>query len=389
MFAVKISSRSRAAPFHAMDVLAEAAALEACGQDIVHMEIGEPAVGAPRAARERLAAAMEAGAGMGYTDGLGRRDLREAIAALYARRHGLEIDPGRVIVTAGSSAAFTLAFLTLFEAGERVALGDPGYPCYRNILHVLGLAPVGVATTPDTRFQPTPELLAAAGPSQGLLVASPANPTGTMLDRAALSALVAHCADRGMALISDEIYHGLEFAGPAVSALELTDDAIVINSFSKYHAMTGWRVGWMVVPETLVRPMQTLAQNMFICASHAGQIAALGALSPEGEAELASHLERYRTNRDTVTTGLARLGFADIAPPDGAFYAYAGLGDIADDSTVFCRELLQHEGVATTPGRDFDPARGHATLRLSFAQSPERVEEGMHRLARFLGAGAG
>jgi len=368
-----------------MDVLAEAQRLEAAGRDIVHMEVGEPAFGAPAAARARLARALETGEGMGYTDGLGRPDLRAAIAGLYRRRHGIALDPDRVLVTAGASAGFTLAFLTLFEAGERVALGDPGYPCYRNIMGALGLSPVSVATTPETRYQPTPALLAAAGPAEGLLVASPANPTGTMLDRAALADLAAHCAERGMAFISDEIYHGLEFAGPAVSALEVCDDAIVINSVSKYHAMTGWRIGWMVVPEALVRPMQTLAQNLFICPSHAGQIAALGALSEEGEAEVAGHLARYRANRAVVLEGLERLGFTDIAPADGAFYAYAGLGDIAGDSTAFCTELLRSEGVATTPGLDFDPARGHRTLRLSFAQAPERIADGMARIARFVG----
>jgi len=367
-----------------MDVLAEAGALEAAGRDIVHMEVGEPAFGAPAAARDRLARALAQGEGMGYTDGLGRPDLRAAIARLYARRHGVELDAGRVVVTAGSSAAFTLAFLALFDAGDRVALGEPGYPCYRNILGALGLDPVGVATQLESRFQPTPDQLMAAGPAAGLLVASPANPTGTMLDRQALTALAQHCAARRMALISDEIYHGLEFGQPAISALEVTDDAIVINSLSKYHAMTGWRIGWMIVPQPFVRPVQTLAQNLFICPSHAGQIAALGALSPEGEAELAQHLARYRTNRDIVLEGLDRLGFAEIAPADGAFYAYASLGSIADDSTAFCTALLREQGVATTPGLDFDPARGHRTFRLSFAQAPERVAEGMRRIARFV-----
>ena len=367
-----------------MDVLAEAAALEAAGRDIVHMEVGEPAFGAPAAARERLGRALSTGEGMGYTDGLGRPDLRAAIARLYDRRHGITLDPGRVVVTAGSSAAFTLAFLALFDPGDRVALGEPGYPCYRNILGALGLDAVGVATDLATRFQPTPQLLAAAGPVEGLLVASPANPTGTMLDRAALAALADQCTQRGIALISDEIYHGLEFGPPAVSALEVTDDAIVINSISKYQAMTGWRVGWMVVPQPLVRPLQTLAQNLFICPSHAGQIAALGALSPEGEAELAQHLARYRTNRDMVLEGLDRLGFAEIAPAEGAFYAYASLGTIADDSAAFCTALLREQGVAITPGLDFDPARGHRTVRLSFAQAPDRVAEGMRRIARFV-----
>lgn len=370
-----------------MDILAEAQALEAAGRDIVHMEVGQPGFAAPAAARQALAAAMQTGEGHGYTEGLGRADLRAAIAELYARRYGLDLDPDRVVVTAGSSAGFTLAFLTALDAGERVAIGDPGYPCYRNILGALGLEAARIETTLDTRFQPTPGLLRSAGPLDALLVASPANPTGTMLDRASLSALVEHCAANGIALISDEIYHGLEFGARAVSALEITDDVIVINSLSKYHAMTGWRVGWMVVPERLVRPIQTLAQNLFICASHPGQIAALGALSPDGEAECAAHLARYAQNRTTVLGALERLGFSDIAPADGAFYAYAGLGELSRDSMAFCAGLLRHEGVATTPGIDFDPERGHRTLRLSFAQSPERIAEGVVRLERYILAG--
>jgi len=370
-----------------MDVLAEAQALDAAGHDIVHMEVGEPAFGAPAAARAALEAALARGDGLGYTDGLGRADLRAAIAALYRRRHGIDLDPARVVVTAGSSAAFTLAFLAVLDAGERVAIGDPGYPCYRNILGALGLEAVRIETTLETRFQPTPDLLARAGRLDAVLVASPANPTGTMLDRAGLAALVEHCAAAGTVLISDEIYHGLEFGLPAVSALDLTDDAIVINSLSKYHGLTGWRIGWMVVPEALVRPVQTLAQNLFICASHAGQIAALGALSEAGEAECAGHLARYRTNRRVVLEALDRLGFIDIAPADGAFYAYAGLGDLAPDSIRFSAGLLRHQGVATTPGIDFDPARGHRTLRLSYAQSEERIVEGMDRLARHVAAG--
>ena len=371
-----------------MDVLNEAQALEAQGRRIIHMEVGEPAWGAPRAAREALAAAMARGEPMGYTGGLGLPSLREAIAALYRRRYGIELDPARVVVTSGSSAGFVLSFLCLFDAGERVAIADPGYPCYRNILGTLGLEPVRLATTLATRYQPTPGLLAAVeGPLHGLLVASPANPTGTMLDRAALGALVTWCAEAGVTLISDEIYHGLTYEAPAVSALELTDEVVVINSFSKYWAMTGWRIGWMVVPEALVRPIQNLAQNLFICPSHASQIAALAALTEAGEAEVAGHLEAYRTNRALVLGALERLGFTDIAPADGAFYAYAGIGCFSNDSPAFCRRLLEEAGVAATPGLDFDPERGHATVRFSFAQAPEVIAEGVERLTRFIEAG--
>ncbi len=239
-----------------------------------------------------------------------------------------------------------------------------------------------------SRYQPTPPLLdQVEGPLHGLLVASPANPTGTMLDRAALGALATYCQDRGMALISDEIYHGLTYEAPAVSALELTDQAFVINSFSKYYAMTGWRIGWLVVPERFVRTLQNLAQNLFICPSHASQIAALAALSDEAEAEVAGHLDEYAFNRAAVMSALPKLGFTDISPADGAFYAYAGVSQLTNDSRDFCSRLLAEAGVAATPGLDFDPARGHATMRFSFAQPREKIAEGIARLTRFIESG--
>ncbi len=387
---MRISSRSRTAPFIAMDVLAEAQAIEAAGAKVIHMEVGEPAHGAPRAAREALAAAMGRGETLGYTSGLGLSELRAAIAAVYRRRYGIDLDPARVVVTSGASGGFLLSFLALFDAGERVAIADPGYPCYRNILGTLGLEPVRIEAELASRYQPTPELLdQVAGRLDGLLVASPANPTGTMLDRAALTALTGYCADRGMALISDEIYHGLTYEAPAVSALELTDQVFVINSFSKYYAMTGWRIGWMVVPESFVRTVQNLAQNLFICPSHASQIAALGALSSAGEAEVAGHLEAYAQNRAALMSALPGLGFTDISPADGAFYAYAGVSRLTNDSRDFCARLLSQAGVAATPGLDFDPVRGHATVRFSFAQAPEKIAEGIERLAGFIEAGAG
>jgi aspartate/methionine/tyrosine aminotransferase len=371
-----------------MDVLAEAQAIEAGGGTVIHMEVGEPAHGAPRAAREAVAAALGRGDTMGYTSGLGLARLRAAIAGLYRQRHGVDLDPGRVVVTSGSSGGFLLSFLALFDAGDRVAIADPGYPCYRNILGTLGLEPVRIAAELETRYQPTPELLEQVeGRLDGLLVASPANPTGTMLDRAAMAALVAHCGGRGIALISDEIYHGLTYDAPAVSALELTDEAVIINSFSKYYAMTGWRIGWMVVPHRFVRPIQNLAQNLFICPSHAAQIAALAALSEAGEAEVAAHLEGYRKNRATLMAALPGLGFTDIAPADGAFYVYAGISRLSNDSRDFCARLLAEAGVAATPGLDFDPERGHATVRFSFAQGPKKIAEGIDRLTRFIRAG--
>jgi aspartate/methionine/tyrosine aminotransferase len=373
-----------------MDILAEAQAIEAGGTKVIHMEVGEPAFGAPRAAREALAAALGRGETLGYTSGLGIDALRAAIARLYRRRYGIEVDPARIVVTSGSSAGFLLSFLALFDVGERVAIADPGYPCYRNILGTLGLEPVRIEAELASRYQPTPEALEQiGGPLHGLLVASPANPTGTMLDRPALTALVGYCADRGVALISDEIYHGLTYDAPAVSALELTDAVFVINSFSKYFAMTGWRIGWMVVPERFIRTVQNLAQNLFICPSHASQVAALGALSERGEAEVAGHLEQYARNRAVLMAALPGLGFTDISPADGAFYAYAGVSRLSNDSRDFCARLLSQAGVATTPGRDFDPARGRATMRFSFAQAPEKIAEGIDRLTRFIGTGAG
>ncbi|MGF1551204.1 MAG: pyridoxal phosphate-dependent aminotransferase [Paracoccaceae bacterium] len=386
---MRLSRRAMVAPFRAMDVLAEAGRLEAAGRDVVHMEVGEPAYGAPRAARAALARAMGT-APLGYTSGLGTEALRAAIAGLYRARHGLDLDPGRVVVTAGSSAGFVLSFLGLFEPGARVALADPGYPAYRNALAALGLEVVRVEAGPETRFQPTPALLASAragGALDGLIVATPSNPTGTVLSRDVLAALIEDCAAHATAPIVDEIYHGLTYDAPAETALALTDEVVVVNSLSKYWAMTGWRVGWLVVPERLVRPFQTLAQNLFICAPHAAQVAALGALSPEGMAEAEAHLADYRANRDALVGALCRLGWRDIAPADGAFYAYATLPEGAEDSPDFCRRLLAEAGVAATPGLDFDPVRGHRTVRFSYAQSPERIAEGIGRLERFTGRG--
>ena len=366
-----------------MDAMQAAQRIEATGRNVVHMEVGQPGTPAPRAALARLQAAMRAGDALGYTVALGLPELRRGIADLYRRRHGLGLDPGRVVVTAGSSGAFVLAFVALFDAGARVALADPGYPAYRNILGALDLEAVRIETGRDTRFQPIPAHLDGAGPLDGLLVASPANPTGTMLDRVALQALAGWCRDHGAALISDEIYHGLTYEAPAVSALEVTDDVIVINSFAKYFSMTGWRIGWMVVPEALVRTIENLAQNLFICPPHASQVAALGALEAEDELEALKRV--YAANRARLLDALPSLGFADIAPADGAFYVYADCTRLANDSRQFCRRMLDEGGVAATPGLDFDPVRGHRTVRFSFARSEEEIEEGVHRLQRLLG----
>ena len=373
------SRRSEVDPFIVMDVMEAAAQAEAEGRHIIHMEVGQPGTPAPEGARAALTKAMSEGA-LGYTVALGLPALRARIAQWYKDRHGLDIPPERIIVTSGSSGAFLLAFTALFDAGDRVALGAPGYPSYRQILSALSLTPVDIETRREDRYQPTAETL--PDDMQGLIVASPANPSGTMLDRSALGALIAACAARGAAFVSDEIYHGIEYDRPAVSALEISDDVYVINSFSKYHSMTGWRVGWMVVPEDHVRTIERLAQNMFICAPHVSQVAALAAMDCTGELE--ANMAVYRANRDLMLEGLTKSGFTKIAPPDGAFYIYADVSDFTDDSRAFAAEILEKAGVAVTPGLDFDKARGHRTLRFSYARSTVDVAEGLARLARFM-----
>jgi aspartate/methionine/tyrosine aminotransferase len=378
---MRVSSRGDVDPFIVMDVMEQARALEAQGRHIIHMEVGQPGTPAPVAARAALAQAMARDA-LGYTVALGLPALRAGIAGLYRRWYGIDLNPDRVIVTAGSSAAFLLAFTALFDAGQRVGLGLPGYPSYRHILKALSLDAVGIPTGPDTRFQPTPDHLPDG--LAGLIVASPGNPTGTMLGKADLAALAAGCTARGIALISDEIYHGLHYGAPAVSALEVTDDVVVINSFSKYFSMTGWRIGWMVVPESLIRPVERLAQNMFICPPHASQVAALAAL--DCTPELEGNRAVYAENRRLMLDGLPRAGFARIAPPDGAFYVYADVSDLTDDSRALAADILTRAGVAVTPGLDFDPARGHGTLRFSYARATADIAEGLDRLARFMAA---
>ena len=379
---VKISSRSQISPFLVMDVMENARLLEEEGRDLVHMEVGQPGTPAPAAAVERLTRAMQGREPMGYTVALGLPELRRGVAGLYRKRYGIDLDPARVVVTPGSSGAFILAFLALFDAGDRVALADPGYPAYRNILKALDLETVRIETTLETRYQPTPDLLAGAGRLDGVLVASPANPTGTVLDAGAMQDLTRFAETQNAAFISDEIYHGLTYGTPAVTALQFSDDAIVINSFAKYFSMTGWRIGWMVVPERLIRTVENLAQNLFICSSHASQVAALGAL--EAEQELEGHRAVYAANRRHLLDALPELGFSDIAPADGAFYIYADISRLSNDSTEFCARLLREGGVAATTGLDFDPVRGHHTMRFSFARTEAEIIEGVRRLRAFV-----
>jgi len=374
---MRTSSRGDVDAFIVMEVMEQARQAEAAGRSIVHMEVGQPGTPAPQVARAALARAMEEGA-LGYTVAMGLPALRAGIARLYRDWYGLEIAPERVVVTAGSSAAFQIAFTALFEAGDRVAIGDPGYPSYRNILKALSLEPLRIETRPENRYQPVPGDLAGPDAPAGLLVASPANPTGTMLDRAHLAALIEACAARGTAFISDEIYHGISFGQREVSALEISDDVYVINSFSKYFSMTGWRIGWMVVPHDHVRRVERLVQNLAICAPHAGQVVALAAL--EAQEELQANLAVYAANRALLMDALPRAGFDRIAPPDGAFYIYADVSHMTRDSRALAEEILRDAGVAVTPGLDFDPVRGHLTLRFSYAGSHAQMQEGMARL---------
>ncbi len=353
---------------------------EESGRHIIHMEVGQPGTGAPKGAARALSKALETDA-LGYTVALGLPALRRRIARMYGDWYNVDLNPDRVIITPGSSGGFLLAFTALFDSGDRVGVGAPGYPSYRQTIRALGLVPVNLPTAPENRLQPVPADLAGLDLA-GLMVASPANPTGTMLDRAAMSALIDATHGMGASFISDEIYHGIEYEAKAVTALELTDEVYVINSFSKYFSMTGWRVGWMVVPEDQVRVVERIAQNMFICASHASQFVALAAMDCDDE--LQDNLAVYAANRALMLEGLPRAGFTNIAPPDGAFYVYADVSDLTKDSRAFAAEILDKAGVAVTPGLDFDPVRGATTLRFSYARATADIKEGLKRLAKFM-----
>lgn len=379
---MRISTRSQVDPFIVMDVMQAASAAEAEGRHIIHMEVGQPGTGAPSGATAALNRAMEGGA-LGYTVALGLPALRKRIAQMYGDWYNVDLDPNRVVITSGSSGGFILAFTALFDTGDKVGIGAPGYPSYRQILRALALDPVDLPTSPDNRYQPVPADFAGMD-LKGLLVASPANPTGTMLDHPAMKALIDATQGQGASFISDEIYHGIEYEKKAVTALEITDDAYVINSFSKYFSMTGWRVGWMVVPEDHVRVVERIAQNMFICAPHASQVAALAAMDCDDELQV--NMDVYRANRSLMIGGLRAAGFTRFAPPDGAFYVYADVSDITDDSRALARDILDKAGVAVTPGLDFDPLRGHQTLRFSYARSTQDIAEGIARLKAYMAA---
>ncbi len=380
--ALKVAQRSLIPPFIAMEVMRAANERAAKGDDVLHLEVGQPGTGAPRAVIEAAKAALQSHT-LGYTEALGLPALRRRIARHYKQRYGVEVDPARVVVTTGSSGAFLLSFLSAFAAGDRVALADPSYPAYRNILRALGVTPVTLSTGVETRFQPTVELLERAdGPLDGLIVASPSNPAGTMLSESELRALAGYCAEQGIRLISDEIYHGITYERLAATVLAITDDAIIVNSFSKYFSMTGWRLGWMVVPEDLARAIECLAQNLFISPPTLSQHAAIAVFDCRDE--LDANVARYGENRALLLGELPACGFDRLAPADGAFYLYAdvaaGGARPSDDSEELCRRMLAETGVATTPGIDFDENRGHGYLRFSYAGSTDDIAEAARRL---------
>jgi aspartate/methionine/tyrosine aminotransferase len=373
------SDRGNVDPFIVMDVMEAARKAEAAGRHIIHMEVGQPGTGAPQAAKAKLI--DDLADPLGYTVALGLPELKERIAQHYADWYGVSLDPARVVITSGASGAFLLAFSALFDNDARVGLGTPCYPSYRQILRAVGLSPIDIPTTFAQRFQPAPSDVAAHN-LDGLIVASPANPTGTMLDRDGLAALASACDAQGAAFISDEIYHGIDYDVAPVSALQVTDDVYVVNSFSKYFSMTGWRVGWMIVPEDHIRQVERLAQNMFICAPHASQRLALHAMDCTDELE--ANKAVYRANRALMIEGLQAAGLTRFAPPDGAFYVYVDVSEYTDDALAFAAEILEEAGVAVTPGLDFDAARGHHWLRFSYARSTADITEGLERLARFM-----
>ncbi|RMI14421.1 pyridoxal phosphate-dependent aminotransferase [Cellulomonas triticagri] len=388
---MKVSTRSQVPPFAVMDIVAAANARRAAGQSVLNLCVGEPATGASEVVRER-AVQLLAGGDLGYTEALGSPALRQAVAGHYRAWYDVDVDPARVAVTTGSSGGFVLAFLAAFDVGDRVALARPGYPAYTNILRSLGCEVVDLPCGPETRYQPTVEQLEALdAPIDGLVVAGPANPTGTLVDRGALDALAAWCADHGVRLISDEIYHGITYgdapgaepgpAGAPTAATALGTGAVVVNSFSKFWAMTGWRLGWLLLPDDLVAPVDALAGNVTLCPPALAQHAGVAAFTEAGYAAAHANVAQYAASRRTVLDRLPDLGWTRVAPADGAFYVYADISSSGLDSRTWCARLLDEAGVALTPGTDFDPVDGHDWVRLSFASSPDVVAEAVDRIA--------
>lgn len=374
------AGRAAVAPFHVMRVLAAATRRAETGAEVFDLAAGQPSTPAPAPVLAAARRALDQHV-LGYTETQGIAPLRRAIAAHYATRYGLDVDPSQVFVSTGSSGGFMLAFLAAFDAGDRVGLARPGYPAYRNILQALGCAVVDLPCGPETRYQPSVAMVADLG-LDGLVLASPANPTGTMLDQHELFGLASHCAAAGIRLISDEIYHGINYSGEAASAWSRDRSGIVVNSFSKYFSMTGWRIGWLLVPDDLADPIDALAGNMAICPPALAQYAAISAFEAYDECD--GHVARYAANRAMLLDGLRNLGIDRLAPADGAFYIYADVSHLTDDAQTFCAALLQHAGVAVAPGVDFDPIDGRRSLRMSFAGSASTISGGLRALGAFL-----
>jgi aspartate/methionine/tyrosine aminotransferase len=381
-----VALRAGIPPFYVMDVWLAAAERQRTHGDLVNLSAGQPSAGATRPVREAAKDALER-TNLGYSVALGIPELRTAIAGSYKERHGLVVDPNDVVITTGSSGGFLLAFLACFDVGDRVAIASPGYPCYRNILSALGCEVVEMPCGPDTRFQPTAQMLDDLDPPiQGVVVASPANPTGTVIPPEELAAIASWCEDSGVRLISDEVYHGLVYEGaPATScAWQTSRNAVVVNSFSKYFAMTGWRLGWLLVPGGLLRAVDCLTGNFTICPPVLPQYAAVAAFTAESIAEAEGHLHHYAANRELLLGGLRSLGLDRLAPTDGAFYAYADVSHLTTDSLSFCSKLLADTGVAIAPGIDFDTVRGGSFVRLSFAGPTSDIEEALRRIGSWL-----
>jgi aspartate/methionine/tyrosine aminotransferase len=382
----RVALRAGIPPFYVMDVWLAAAERQRSHGDLVNLSAGQPSAGAPEPVRAAAASALHLNQ-LGYTVALGIPELRAAIAADYQRQHGISVEPDAVIVTTGSSGGFLLAFLACFDVGDRVAMASPGYPCYRNILSALGCEVVEIPCGPQTRFQPTAQLLAEIDPPvQGVIVASPANPTGTVIPPEELAAIASWCDANGAQFISDEVYHGLVYEGapPTSCAWQTSRNAIIVNSFSKYFAMTGWRLGWLVVPSELRRAVDRLTGNFTICPPVLSQVAAVSAFTPEATAEAEANLQHYSLNRSLLLTGLGGVGIDRLAPTDGAFYVYADVSDFTTDSMAFCSKLLADTGVAIAPGIDFDPALGSSYVRLSFAGPTVDIEEALGRIGAWL-----
>ncbi|OJX80852.1 aminotransferase class I/II-fold pyridoxal phosphate-dependent enzyme [Magnetospirillum sp. 64-120] len=376
--AFKVAARGAISPFIVMDVMRAANERAAQGGDVVHLEVGQPSGQAPSRVLAAARAALDCDP-IGYTEAFGLPILREKIAGHYRHAYGVSVDPARIAVTTGSSAGFLLAFVAAFEPGDRVAVAAPGYPAYRNILTALGVECVLVPVGPQSRYQLTVEVLQKVeGRLDGVVVASPSNPTGSMLNQVEVAALSAWCETNGVRLISDEIYHGITYGAPAATALGQADHGVIVNSFSKYYAMTGWRLGWLVLPDDLLRSVECLQQNLFISAPTLSQLAAAAVF--DSYEELDARVAGYARNRDILLNELPKAGFRKLAPSDGAFYLYADIAELTNDSADFCRRMLAETGVATTPGVDFDPLAGAHTMRFSFAGSAEDMVKAADRL---------